>query len=87
MVVDGAVERQDYGAAPIIHLIAKRVFDRSDLLATLLTRDGDGTPWDRALAHADEVRRPVERDSRFRSPHRPLGADPGRFLPESRDFR
>ncbi|MFQ3623950.1 MAG: error-prone DNA polymerase, partial [Acetobacteraceae bacterium] len=35
MVAEGTVERQDYGAAPILHLVARRVADRSDLLATL----------------------------------------------------
>lgn len=87
MVVEGVVERQDYGAVPIIHLVAKRVFDRSDLLATLRARQGDRAAWDRALARADEVRRPIDRDARFRSPRRALGEDPASFLPESRDFR
>ncbi|MCS6853696.1 MAG: hypothetical protein NZ523_02910, partial [Elioraea sp.] len=72
---------------PIIHLVARRVFDRSDLLATLRARQGDRAAWDRALARADEVRRPIDRDARFGPPRRALGADPASFLPDSRDFR
>ena len=89
MLADGVVERQDYGAAPIIHLRARRVEDRSDLLATLHARGADGALWDRALARADEVRTP-QREARGAPrghPRDQARLDPKRFLPGSRDFR
>jgi error-prone DNA polymerase len=93
MLVDGVVERQDYGAAPIIHVRARRVEDRSDLLATLHARgDGsggaEGAVWDRALARADEVKTP-QRDARAPRGHPRDQAklDPRSFIPGSRDFR
>jgi error-prone DNA polymerase len=93
MLVDGVVERQDYGAAPIIHIRAKRVEDRSDLLATLHARGegeaGEGAAvWDRALARADEVKTP-QRDARAPRGHPRDQAklDPRSFIPGSRDFR
>ena len=89
MLADGVVERQDYGAAPIIHLRAKRVEDRSDLLATLHARGADGALWDRALARADEVKTP-QREARNPArghPRDQAKLDPKRFLPGSRDFR
>lgn len=89
MLADGIVERQDYGAAPIIHLRAKRVEDRSDLLATLHARGAEGRVWDRALARADEVKAP-QREARSQPRGHPRDQarfDPKRFLPGSRDFR
>jgi error-prone DNA polymerase len=83
VMVDGVVERQDYGAAPIIHIRAKRVEDRSDLLATLHVRGEGGAVWDRALARADEVKTP-QRDARAPRGH---PRDQARFIPGSRDFR
>nr|MCU0984800.1 error-prone DNA polymerase [Acetobacteraceae bacterium] len=88
MVVDGVVERQDYGAAPIIHIRARRVEDRSDLLATLHVRGEGGAVWDRALARADEVKTP-QRDARAPRghPRNQAKLDPRTFIPGSRDFR
>jgi error-prone DNA polymerase len=87
MVVEGVIERQDYGAAPIIHIRARRIENRTTLLATLHETGDDETTWDGAMARADEVRRPAHNDPRVTPPKRPrLGPAPGRFLPGSRDF-
>jgi error-prone DNA polymerase len=88
MVVEGVIERQDYGAAPIIHVRARRIENRTSLLAALHEAGGDAATWDGALARADEVHRPAHNDPRVTPPERPrLGPAPGRFLPGSRDFR
>lgn len=87
MVAEGVIERQDYGAAPIIHLLAKRIDNRTDLLAALHERGTEAATWDRALARADEVRNPPRHDPRSVPKRRVLQADPGAFLPDSRDFR
>ncbi|GAA0639821.1 error-prone DNA polymerase [Sphingomonas ursincola] len=72
MQVEGVLQRSPEG---VVHLMANRVIDRTDLLATLTEARGDGalTP---PLARADEVVRPVP------SRH-PRDA---RVLPKSRDF-
>ncbi len=72
VVAEGRVERLE-AAVPVIHLIVRRLTDRSDLLAGLAALDAPG-PWNKALARADEVRRPDLRDS------------PRVKLPPSRDF-
>jgi error-prone DNA polymerase len=79
LVAEGRVEREtEHAEVPIIHLICRRLLDRSDLLDGLLTdATGDRGHWgERALGRADEVRRP-EPGSAGASPH----------LPRSRDFR
>ncbi|WP_439577528.1 error-prone DNA polymerase [Elioraea sp.] len=87
MVVDGVIERQDYGAAPIIHVRARRIENHTPLLATLHEKGWAEAAWDGAIARADEVRRPAHNDPRVTPPKRPrLGPAPGRFLPDSRDF-
>lgn len=73
VVAEGSVERLETGEAPIIHLLIRRIADRSDLLTTL--HHLDDARWDAAMARADEVRHPGYR--RDRSPMR---------LPPSRDF-
>ncbi|MAF60571.1 MULTISPECIES: error-prone DNA polymerase [Pseudomonadota] len=72
MQVEGVLQRSPEG---VVHLMASRVVDRTDLLATLTEARGDGalTP---PLARADEVVRSVP------SRH-PRDA---RVLPKSRDF-
>ncbi|WAC22152.1 error-prone DNA polymerase [Blastomonas sp. SL216] len=74
MQVEGVLQRSPEG---VVHLMASRVVDRTDLLATLTASRGDGeaamTP---PLARGDEVARPVP------SRH-PRDA---RVLPKSRDF-
>jgi len=88
MLVEGVIERQDYGAAPIIHVRARRIENRTDLLALLHETGGADCTWDGAMARADEVRRPAHDDPRLTPPKRPRpGEPPGRFLPDSRDFR
>jgi error-prone DNA polymerase len=74
--VEGRVEREDrHAEVPIIHVIARRLVDRSDLLEGLLREAG--SDWAAAaLGRADEIRRP--QDDR-----RP----PRAKLPASRDFR
>lgn len=78
LVVEGRVEREERDAeVPILHLIARRLLDRTALLDRLhLAEDGtEAGAWaERVLGHADEVRRP----------------DPGSARPNlgrSRDFR
>ena len=74
VVAEGRVERLD-AAVPIIHLIVRRLIDRSDLLAGLASLDDPALgPWRRALARADEVEKPD------------LRGDPRVRLPPSRDF-
>jgi error-prone DNA polymerase len=77
LLAEGRVEREaQHAEVPIIHLIVRRLTDRSDLL--------DGLPWEweaewveRNLGRADEIRRPNHQ------PRRP----PRARLPASRDFR
>ncbi|MFC7476937.1 error-prone DNA polymerase [Dankookia sp. GCM10030260] len=74
VVAEGRVERLD-AAVPVIHLIVRRLLDRSELLAGLAALDDPSTgPWRRALARADEVAKPDLRDN------------PRMKLPPSRDF-
>jgi error-prone DNA polymerase len=82
LVAEGRVEREERAEIPIIHLIVRRLTDRSDLLDGLL-QDGmmaearsDAAWAERSLGHADEVRRP---EPGARQPRAPL--------PGSRDFR
>jgi error-prone DNA polymerase len=72
MQVEGVLQRSREG---VVHLMANRVVDRSDLLATLTQTRGDGA-LSPPLARGDEVARPVP------SRH-PRDA---RVLPKSRDF-
>ncbi len=87
MLVEGVIERQDYGAAPIIHVRVLRIENRTDLLGVLHEKGGAEATWDGAMARADEVRRPAHNDPRVTPAKRPRpGASPGGFLPDSRDF-
>ncbi|WP_430387860.1 error-prone DNA polymerase [Blastomonas fulva] len=72
MQVEGVLQRSREG---VVHLMANRVVDRSDLLAKLTATRGDGA-LSPPLARGDEVARPVP------SRH-PRDA---RVLPKSRDF-
>ena len=77
MVVEGRVEREEQRAeVPIIHLICRRLEDRSDLLRGLMAEPVPESWSDRSIGRADEVRRPDPRSAR--STHR---------MPRSRDFR
>jgi error-prone DNA polymerase len=74
LVAEGRVERTE-AHVPILHLIARRLEDRSDLLQGLHALDGD--TFGRAIAHADEVLRPnlspdprVRRKEALRQPSR-----------------
>ena len=74
LVAEGRVERTE-AHVPILHLIARRLEDRSDLLQGLHALDGD--TFGRAIAHADEVLRPnlspdprVKRKEALRQPSR-----------------
>jgi error-prone DNA polymerase len=73
VLAEGTAERHE-AAVPIIHLIVKRLVDRSDLLEGLHLLDAAEDPWRRALARADEVERPDLRGDRRVK------------LPASRDF-
>jgi error-prone DNA polymerase len=77
----GRVERQEYGAAPIVHLLADRIIGRSDLLGRLSERAGD--PWEAAMARADEAKHPNLHDSRVQQAARQHAT----YVPNSRDFR
>ena len=81
LLAEGVVEREaQHVAVPVIHLIVRRLTDRSDLLDSL---PHGGSAWaERSLGRADEVRRP-EPGSR-----RPSLNQAGRAkMPGSRDFR
>jgi len=81
VVAEGRVERVE-AAVPIIHLIVRKLIDRSELLADLAALDDTQgradahDPWTRSLARADEVRRPDLRGD----------PEPRVKLPASRDF-
>lgn len=77
LVVEGRVEREDkHAEVPIVHLIASRLIDRSDLLDTLAKIDGqdDGAWAERMLGRAEEVKRPEPGSRRMK-------------MPGTRDFR
>lgn len=60
LVAEGWLEREDEHAdVPILHLIASRLIDRSDLRATLGTIDGqEDAAWaEKTLGRVDEVKR------------------------------
>ena len=74
VVAEGTVERHDAAEVPIIHLLIRRLNDRSDLLDGLHRLDD--ARWNGAMARADEVRHPdYRRDT-----------SPRLRLPPSRDF-
>lgn len=71
LIAEGRVEREVAQAeVPITHLIVERLIDRSDLLNRLSEVDAGANPdhdWtDKALGHADEVRRPEPGSRDFR---------------------
>ena len=70
LAVDGRVQRD----GEVIHIVAHRLEDRTDALSRL-----SGDPVITALAHADEVARPV-REVRQGHPRN------ARIIPKSRDF-
>jgi error-prone DNA polymerase len=78
LVARGHVERVDeHAAVPIVHLIVRRLVDRSDLLDAL-QQEGEprGAGWaDRVIGRADEVKRPDQ------------GVRRGKIRMPSRDFR
>ncbi|WP_338147652.1 error-prone DNA polymerase [Neoroseomonas terrae] len=71
VLAEGTVERVETETVPIIHLMVRRLVDRSDLLDGL--HHLDEARWNSAMAHADEVLRPNPGSQRLR-------------LPPSRDF-
>ncbi|MBI0536924.1 DNA polymerase III subunit alpha [Roseomonas sp. KE2513] len=77
LVVDARVEREaERAEVPITHLICRKLEDRSDLLQGLMQGSRHEGWSERAIGHADEVRRPD-----------PGSAGPQRLMPSSRDFR
>src|SRR5208282_3253968 len=66
LAVSGKLQKEGI----VIHVIADRLIDRTADLSLLSEMDGS---FDRAMAHADEVRRPG-RDHRY-------------VIPEARNFR
>jgi error-prone DNA polymerase len=78
MLADGVVQRSPEG---IIHLMVRRVTDRSDLLDSLSLPLED--MLDPPLARADEVVRGITGDSRLPMLRHPRDA---RIIPRSRDF-
>ncbi|MCK8787395.1 hypothetical protein M0638_23785 [Roseomonas sp. NAR14] len=59
LIAEGRVEREDrHAEVPILHLICRRLIDRTELLEQLGAVDGTAEGWARLLARADEVRRP-----------------------------
>ncbi|NMJ42807.1 error-prone DNA polymerase [Roseomonas sp. JC162] len=76
IVVEGRLEREDeHAEVPIVHLIASRLIDRSDLLGQLAAMGEDrGASAERMLGRADEVKRPEPGSQRVK-------------LPATRDFQ
>jgi error-prone DNA polymerase len=79
MLVDGVVQRSPEG---IVHLMLRRVTDRSDLLDSLSELPADA-PMESPLARADEVARGTPGDARLPQLRHPREA---RIIPRSRDF-
>ena len=77
LAVTGRVQRADH----VTHIVADRLIDRTSDL-NLLAEDNHNDPLKGALAHADEVRRPLE-DRRTPAPRHPRDV---RIIPKSRDF-
>ncbi|MEE2525771.1 error-prone DNA polymerase [Hyphobacterium sp. HN65] len=76
LLVKGRVQ----SAEGVVHLVADELIDRThDLM--LLSEDARRA-MDNALAHADEVRRPID-DQRVPAPRHPRNV---RIIPKSRDF-
>ncbi|WP_338663863.1 error-prone DNA polymerase [Pararoseomonas sp. SCSIO 73927] len=77
LLVEGRVERHDDAAVPIVHVLGRRLQDRSDLLDGLHRLGAARIP----MARADEVTRGID--------HRPTGRAGGRdpVFPSSRDWR
>jgi error-prone DNA polymerase len=77
LVAEGKIERAtEHAEVPVIHLICRKLIDRSDLLSGLSQADA-GPEWaDATLGRADEVRRPDPGSARQKA-----------MLPASRDFR
>lgn len=76
MLVEGELQRSPEG---VVHLMATRVYDRSDALATL-SQTHDPNP---ELARCDEIKRPQRPRHQARTSSHPRGA---RIIPRSRDF-
>jgi error-prone DNA polymerase len=91
LLTEGRLEREaEHAEVPILHLIVRKLTDRSDLLDGLLQGEdapdeepllddsgSEGTAWaERSLGRADEVRKPE-----------PGARSPKARLPASRDFR
>ncbi len=80
VVAEGRVERLEKAEVPIIHLLVRKLVDRSDLLGTLHAQElAEADGWRKAIARADEVHRPDPGSAR---PPRRLMPK----LPPSRDF-
>jgi error-prone DNA polymerase len=58
IAIEGKLQREGL----VIHVIAERMLDLTHLLNDLGQEDGD---WNRAVAHADEVKRTVTGDQRL----------------------
>ena len=109
VMAEGRVERTETAEIPILHLVVRHLHDWSHLLDGLHALEDapsdrapwEHTPWDRALANADEVRAPNPRDARDPSllaarqeallaarqdAVRAARREPG-AMPPSRDFR
>ena len=91
--VDGRVQKVGRGEHQVVHVVANHLVDRTALLVDMQSGDNDmttgdeqtkdmvlgGLPFDTALAHADEVTRPIADDrasasltARDEAPHRVL---------------
>ena len=59
LVAEGRVEGEErHAEVPMVHLIVRRLIDRSNLLDRLGQVQASGEALDRILGRADEVRRP-----------------------------
>ena len=77
LIAEGQIDRTgEHAKVPVLHLIARKLTDRSDLLNGLGQVDDASAGWDRLLGRADEVRRPD-----------PGSRRPDVKMPPSRDFR
>jgi error-prone DNA polymerase len=79
MLIEGEVQRSKEG---VVHLMARRIVDRTAMLDSIADNDGLSPP----MAHADEVNRPQPVRGKPTPPRRHRHPRDVRIIPKSRDF-
>ncbi len=79
MLIEGEIQRSKEG---VVHLMARRIVDRTAMLDAIADTDGIAPP----MAHADEVNRPQPARGHRPPPRRHGHPRDVRVIPKSRDF-